>query len=96
MPGLVGSFVLVEDSEHYHTGEILAEISREHYLVRFDNVVDASVPMPMELVSATEMAAGAHGVGRRWSFFATRDDLDRWIAWLETPSEPPIAAIASR
>jgi hypothetical protein len=97
VPTIVGSFVYVCDGEHYHTGEILAEISHEHYLVRFDNPTDARVPMPMELVSTTEMAAphGVHGVGRPWSFFATRDDLDRWITWLDTPSEPRMNVVRS-
>lgn len=95
MPGIVGSFVFVDNSEHYHTGEVLTEVAPEYYLVRFDNSTNDRVPMPMELVSASEMAATDNAGYRRWLFFATRDDLTRWITWLDTPSEPRMNVVRS-
>jgi hypothetical protein len=93
--GIVGSFVIVEDGEHYQTGEILAEPTPGFYLVRFDNAVDAHAPMPMMLVSAAEMAEGPHGGIRPWTFFATREDLARWSTWLDTPADPTITVVRS-
>jgi hypothetical protein len=49
----------------------------------------------MELVSASEMAATDNAGHRSWLFFATRDDLDRWITWLDTPSEPRMNVVRS-
>ena len=94
MPDLVGSFFLVDAGEHYRTGEILTEISREHYLVRFDGSTPGEPLSPMELVSVSEMAA-SHDTpsGCRWFFFTTREDLNRWLAWLETPSEPRMTVV---
>ena len=92
MPGLVGSFFYFSRSDHYRTGEILTEISREYFLVRFDSVQPGEPTPPMELVSASEMATSHDS---HWFFFVTREDLDRWIAWLETPSEPRVNVVRS-
>ena len=89
-----GSFVFVDDGEHYRTGEIHAEPTPGYFLVRFDSVSPGEPTSPMELVGVSEMAAPHDGSrGRRWSFFTTRDDLDRWIAWAETPSEPRMSVV---
>ena len=92
MPDLVGSFFLADTGEHYRTGEILTEISREHYLVRFDSIIPGEPVSPMELVSASEMTHDSPS-GHRWFFFTTREDLNRWLAWLETPSEPRMSVV---
>ena len=92
MPGLVGSFFYFSRSDHYRTGEILTEISREHYLVRFDSITPAEPVPPMELVSTSEMSTTCPS-GHRWFFFTTREDLNRWLAWLETPSEPRMSVV---
>lgn len=71
-----------------------AAVSPNSYLVRFDFFGKEKVPMPMEIVAVTEMTAVVnHGADcdcrtRVFQFFDTRKEMDEWLNWINTPSEP--------
>jgi hypothetical protein len=91
---LVGHFAYVYDSDTYRTGEIIEQVSSDHYLVQFDDMSGGNMRMPLELVGAAEMALLDH-IGRRWSFFPSRERLQKFLDWLETPSEPRMKIVRS-
>jgi hypothetical protein len=96
--GIVGSFVLVNDKDHetYRTAEIIKQVSPGHYFVQFDNISGGDMPMPIELVGEAEMASLCENCGARlWSFFPSRERLQKYIDWMETPPEPKMKVVRS-
>ncbi len=94
--GLVGSFVLVTNKDHetFRTGEIIKQVSPGYYFVQFDAVGGDDMPEPMELVGEAEMASVCENCGeRQWSFFPSREQLQKYVAWLETAAEPKIKVV---
>jgi hypothetical protein len=91
---LVGNLVLVDDYQNktFRTGEIIEQVSPDYYLVQFDDMSGGNMRVPLELVGAAEMALLDH-IGRRWSFFPSRDHLQKYLDWLETPSEPRMKVV---
>ena len=95
---IVGSFVLVNDKDHetYRTAEITKQVSPGYYFVQFDNISGGDMPMPIELVGEAEMASLCENCGARlWSFFPSREGLQKYIDWMETPPEPKMKVVRS-
>jgi hypothetical protein len=89
-PGLVGMFLVLDsvDHEHYRTGEIVAAAAN-CFLIQFDKVEADQPSPPMELVTVEELSATCQSCGqKRANLFRTRADMEKWVAWLETPEKP--------
>ena len=95
---LVGFWFVLENGEHYRTGQIAEIVTHGNanvpaiYLLHFDDLLhfdepDDGIRLPLELVSIAEMLdVCEHGV-KRFNLFRHRGDLDAWITWLDTPQE---------
>jgi hypothetical protein len=97
-PSIVGSFVLVNNKDHesFRTAEIIKQVSPGYYFVQFDNMGGGDMPIPIELVGEAEMASVCENCGeRRWSFFPSRERLQKYIDWIETPAEPKMKVVRS-
>jgi len=97
-PSIVGSFVLVNNKDHqtFRTAEIIKQVSPGYYFVQFDNMGGDDVPIPIELVGETEMTSMCANCGERlWSFFPSRERLQKYIDWMATPAEPKIKVVRS-
>ena len=94
---LAGMFFTRDDDDRFCTGEIVAEVAPEAYMIKVDT--DAAVPAnlaPMELVHIADMLLTDSQGWRRWVFFKSRAELDAWIAWLEAPSTPRVVNLVKK
>jgi hypothetical protein len=82
---LKGKFVTRITIEQISTGQI-REVIDGFVLVQFDVLKGAAPKLPMRLVSFEETCCNAGG-DKVWGFFDTREELDAYIAWLETSDE---------
>jgi hypothetical protein len=85
---MVGKFFFCAGKEYTQTGEIIEQPSPDIVLVRFDHC--DHIPPTMTLVAVSEMVSVMRpdgSVDSDWEFFATREQLDTWMAWLETPPD---------
>jgi hypothetical protein len=89
---LVGLFLVLEspDHEHFRTGQIVAAAG-DCYLIQFDKVEKTDDhPLPMELYTPEELSETCENCGQKLAnLFKSRADMERWIAWLQTPEKPP-------
>jgi hypothetical protein len=87
---LVGMFLILDstDHEHYRTGEIVAAVG-SCYLIQFDQL-EADHPLPpMELHTLDGLSGTCQNCGQKLAnLFKGREDMERWIAWSETPEKP--------
>ena len=87
---LAGMFLVLEnpEHEHYRTGQIVAVIGN-CCLIQFDKT-DADEPLlPMELHTLEELTKVCENCGQKLAnLFATRADMEQWIAWLNEPEKP--------
>ena len=89
---LVGMFLVLESTghEHYRAGYIAAAVGN-CYLIQFDKVEepeDHPLP-PMELYALEELCRTCEDCGQKLAnLFKTREDMMRWIAWLNEPEKP--------
>ena len=85
---LTGKYVFVATEEHYKFGQIIGCVGFETYLVQFqpsDAVPEAGIRA--EVYSLEEMTE-TWGDGQKcWTFYDTKEALDLYVEWLETPSE---------
>jgi hypothetical protein len=87
---IVGMFFLRDGGEYYVTGEILAEVKDGFYLMKPDNMNGIPVSSPLEVVQIEDMTLmNDYGIPAI-SLFSTREALDAWIAWIDTPSKPRV------
>lgn len=85
---LVGKFFLVNDdaNEHYRTGEVAAQVTSDHYLMQYDNMGGGDIQFGSEVVDVDEMTTVCkHCDAKRWSFFDSREKLETFLNWLDTP-----------
>jgi hypothetical protein len=86
---LTGKHIFYFDDEYSKTGVIVGRADPETYLVQFD-LVDAApgVSPHAELYTLAEMTEQTWGDGLKcWTFYDTREALDAYVRWLETPAE---------
>jgi hypothetical protein len=86
---LVGMFVPLDGHDDYRTGCIVAAVGLgQRLLIQWDKMVDdESPPPPMECTrSASSVRAldCGHRVAR---FFKAREEMERWIAWVDEPAD---------
>ena len=85
---LVGKFVFYDGGEFFRTGQIV-DVVADAYLIQFDCMADASKAnwkFPMELVHVSELLS-LTGDNRPWGFFDSRDGLNKFLAWANTPAK---------
>lgn len=89
MKYLKGFYVLLSEPETFRTGQIVMA-SEEAMLVKFDHMCGCqhSWSYPMELVCIDEMMHEVCENGRVWGFFESRDDLNAYLAWVNSGDEP--------
>ena len=85
---LTGLFFVHDIGEFYRTGVVFRQAHPDAYLVRYDNMKRGS-DMPdggMALLTVScDLSATDDEDNPIFRFFETRDELDTWVSWLETP-----------
>jgi hypothetical protein len=87
---LVGMFLVLDsaDHEHYRTGHIAAAVG-DSYLIQFDKAEEEHPLPPMELFTLGELSGSCQNCGQKLAnLFKTREEMVRWIAWLNEPEKP--------
>jgi hypothetical protein len=88
---LTGMYFTVDDSDgSYGTGQVIRLAAEGVYFIRFDG---NEVPLPLELVSIGEMLEATDDEYKRWRFFDTVEERDKWIEWLDAPSKPRVISL---
>ncbi len=85
-----GMFLVLDntDHQHYRTGQIVAVVGN-CYLIQFDKLDEKDPLPPMELYTLEELSRVCENCGQKLAnLFATRADLEQWIAWLNEPEKP--------
>lgn len=88
---LTGMYFTVDDPDgSYGTGQVVRLAAEGIYFVRFDG---NEVPLPLELASLGEMLETTEEGYKLWRFFATIEERDKWIEWLDAPSKPRVISL---
>ena len=88
---LTGMYFTVDDPDgSYGTGQVIRLAAEGVYFIRFDG---NEVPLPLELVSIGEMLEATDEEYKRWRFFDTVEERDKWIEWLDAPSKPRVISL---
>lgn len=91
---MVGKFFLQDAGEMYRTGEFVEQVSPESWLARYDAVGPEGPPVePMLMVHVADMCGLDPEDEGQWFVFETREDLRKWLAWLETPETPKVKLV---
>jgi hypothetical protein len=96
MNPLVNKFVFVDSGETYRTGKITAEIDGHFFLVQFDNMTDKTEAKCATPVCLHEMSVAYDDDGleiKSWSFYDTREELQKFIDWIDAPAEPEVVKL---
>jgi hypothetical protein len=95
---IVGSFVQVDspDGTTYRTGAVVARVSDDSFLVRFDNMGDVKAPTIMELFHTDEMAEYTTDGLKRWRFFSDAEEYRKWFDWVDSPSPPKVVNLVKK
>lgn len=86
---LIGKFYLWDTGDGFSTGEVYAQLTAEFYLLKSDAMNDTPD------FNAYRIAC-LPVVWSELTLFNSRDELDGYLEWLDTPSEgskPKIVAI---
>ena len=86
---IVGKFFFHCGKEHIHAGQIVEQVSDDVVLVKFDSIInDDFSPMAAFSISSFATKIGPDGCPEPgWEFFATREQLDSYLEWLDEPSD---------
>lgn len=85
---LTGLWFIWDSGESFRTGQFKSRIDDGAYLIQHDDMTDGELPIvPMQIVDLCDLTETLECGHKRFSIFATRADLDKWLEWLETPSE---------
>jgi hypothetical protein len=85
---LVGKFFLHSSAGYYQTGEVLERAASGFYFLKFDGINGAPAVVKMFCIEDLTAEIEADGCPDfEWQFFVTRQELDDYILWMETPSE---------
>ncbi len=88
---LTGRYFTLDDPDgSYGCGQVIRLATEGVYFVRFEG---NEVTLPLELVSIAEMLETTEEEYRRWRFFDTLEERDRWIEWLDAPSKPRVISL---
>ncbi|MDW5313605.1 hypothetical protein [Rhizobium sp. PL01] len=88
---LTGMFFTVDDPDgSYGTGQVIRLAAEGIYFIRFDGT---ELTLPLELVSIGEMLDTTDDEYKRWRFFDTTEERDKWIEWLDAPSKPRVISL---
>jgi hypothetical protein len=91
MTMLKGKHIIHDEDETYRTGQIV-DADQQYALIREDFMKDLEGPSyMMRLVSLDEIANSFVDNGARpeWQIFNSKEELDAYINWFETPIEEP-------
>jgi hypothetical protein len=83
------------ESEFAHSGEVVDCIENEPatYLLQFD---DAAGVQHLELMSITELLETGQHEMKRFYFFRTRAELDKWTAWIDEPPQDRVVSLVKK
>jgi hypothetical protein len=85
---LVGKFAFRYAGESYQSGEVMASVAPDVYLIKLDYHGDCrgdGISMPMQVVCVQEMVAADPMKTR---FFDTRAELDAWLKFVDDLTLP--------
>jgi hypothetical protein len=83
-------YVIVDNGDSYRTGKIIDKLGDEHFIIQFDDMSGTTDATPAEMVCIAEMASILPNGFKAWGFFNTREDLRKWIDFLDGPRKPSI------
>ena len=85
---LEGMFFLRQDEEYFRTGQVIKATKKEA-LVQYDQMANQNEgwTLPLELVCHDELAHAENAMGKVWGFFNTREQLDAYLVWMDTPQQ---------
>lgn len=84
----VGKFVQINGEDYYRNAEVIEQITPDVYLLR-DIDDDKILPVTF-LIHLGELLSSINIEGELQTntfVFNSREELDAWMEWLETPSE---------
>ena len=86
---LVGMFYIKHGVDYYHTGEVLAAIGQDSYLMQPDIMHDGiPVQMPMYVIGMLDVTDITEMGTPQYEFFQLRADLEAYVKWMDSPSSP--------
>jgi hypothetical protein len=92
---MVGKFFHESNTDYYSTGQIVGEVERgPYFIVEYDAKV-GTPPTVQHLIDASEMAEIEDGI-RKWSFFDSREALQQWMDWLDSPASPKVVNLVRK
>jgi len=91
---LTGMWFLSDSGETYITGRFIRRLSEEAYLVQPDDMNASGQPVvPMRIYDLCDLVGTLPCGNKQFRIFATRADLDKWLAWIEMPSTAKVIRI---
>lgn len=93
---LIGKFFLVNDEAHeaYRTGEVIAQVTSDHYLMQYDNMSGGDVQFGSEVVDVDEMTATCtHCSSKNWTFYDSREKLEAYLKWIDAPEPTKLKVV---
>jgi len=90
LENLVGKLVYESDEDGFRTGEVKTVIG-DSFLIQFDTL-SGNGGSPLRLISFEELKYAtwkSDSTMPSYGFFDTREELNRYIAWLQEPGEKP-------
>src|SRR5882762_5815312 len=82
---LVGRWVHLSDEGYYKLGQVILSLGTTHHLVKW-RPNDKGGPQSSELVCIDDFCVD-ESKEYYVQFFDTEEELDAWLAWMNTPSD---------
>jgi len=89
-------YVFVDDLDSYRTGKILETVGECYFLVQFDDMSGLSANLPAEMIHISEMVSVLPDGSRTYGFFKSRDDMNAWISYLDSPRKPSVVNLIKK
>lgn len=83
---LADLYFMHSTEESYSHGKILGAVKKNIYLVAFDRMKSSEeIDRPYRMIHIEDML-NENSIGPEWMFFETREKLNEFLSWIETPS----------
>ena len=94
MKELEGKFVIYNSGGAWRSGQVKIA-SGETLLVQFDQMTapDPTWSLPAELVCLHQVMHEQDEDLKAWGFFDTREALEAYVKWMDTPSKPRVVQL---
>ena len=83
---LVGKYVFISSEEYYRYGKIVEQVDDDIFLVKILST-DISAINSYSLYNINQMIQDDNNHIMGWQFFKTKAELNKYLKWIETPTE---------